>query len=171
MISARKRLFDPAQAPSKWDMKVLQESVDDFYRVFIKEVAKGRGLTYKNVAAIAQGRVWTGNQALNLKLVDALGGLKEAFQEAKVLSGFEQDEKVPLIRWEPPIVSILQCFAGAENFRYCFMRGDLTQEDILASRWEEMSHVEARKIHRFLSAAKKTEPQALWLDHFGLKIR
>ena len=95
----------------------------------------------------------------------------EAFQEAKVLSGFEQDEKVPLIRWEPPIVSILQCFAGAENFRYCFMRGDLTQEAILASRWEEMSHVEARKIHRFLSAAKKTEPQALWLDHFGLKIR
>lgn len=60
----------------------MQAYVDRGYALFLKRVAEGRNMTVEAVDSIAQGRVWTGAQAVNLKLVDKLGGLDDAVAEA-----------------------------------------------------------------------------------------
>ena len=60
----------------------IRESILEVYDLFKKRVADGRGMTLDEVEEIAQGRVWTGEEALSLGLVDALGGLDAALQYA-----------------------------------------------------------------------------------------
>lgn len=65
------------------EYKIIQQGVDEIYDDFITKVAKGRKkLTKAEVDSIGQGRVWTGKDALKLGLVDELGGLEDAIEEA-----------------------------------------------------------------------------------------
>ncbi len=61
---------------------VVQADVERGYHQFVSRVAKARGLSYAAVDAVAQGRVWTGRQALERGLVDKLGGLHDAVEAA-----------------------------------------------------------------------------------------
>ena len=61
---------------------VIQATIDKGYHDFVGQVAKARGKPYDAIDAIAQGRVWTGQQALDRGLVDQLGGLGEAVADA-----------------------------------------------------------------------------------------
>jgi protease-4 len=70
--------------------------MDRIYQNFVIRVAEGRRLPVERVAAIARGRVWTGEQAMALGLVDELGGFYEAIDAAKRLSGIEAKEPVRL---------------------------------------------------------------------------
>lgn len=60
----------------------MQQFVNRGYKLFLQRVAEGRGMKPEDVDKIAQGRVWTGNQALKIKLVDQLGTLDDAVAEA-----------------------------------------------------------------------------------------
>lgn len=64
------------------ESEAMQNYVNRGYRLFLKRVADGRKMTTEQVDKIAQGRVWTGNQALKIKLVDKLGTLNDAVAEA-----------------------------------------------------------------------------------------
>lgn len=64
----------------------LQAHVDRGYKLFLSRVASGRNMTPEAVDGIAQGRVWTGQQALGLKLVDKLGTLDDAIAKAAELA-------------------------------------------------------------------------------------
>ncbi|WP_199100823.1 signal peptide peptidase SppA [Dyella sp. ASV21] len=61
---------------------VIQATIDKGYHDFVGQVAKARGKSYDAIDTIAQGRVWTGQQALERGLVDQLGGLGDAVAEA-----------------------------------------------------------------------------------------
>jgi len=63
--------------------KVIQESVDDIYDFFVELVAKRRKMDLKQAYEISNGQVYTGRQALKLKLVDEIGGKKEALSYLK----------------------------------------------------------------------------------------
>ncbi len=65
---------------------VIQAIIKKGYRDFVGNVAKARGKSYEAVDAIAQGRVWTGQQALERGLVDQLGGLDESVAHAASLA-------------------------------------------------------------------------------------
>ncbi|MDE2315664.1 MAG: signal peptide peptidase SppA [Xanthomonadaceae bacterium] len=65
---------------------VIQAIIDKGYRDFVGGVAKARGKSFDAIDAIAQGRVWTGKQALARGLVDRLGGLGDAVAEAARLA-------------------------------------------------------------------------------------
>lgn len=65
---------------------VIQAIINKGYRDFVGNVAKARGKSYAAIDAIAQGRVWTGRQALDRGLVDQLGGLDAAVAEAARLA-------------------------------------------------------------------------------------
>ncbi|MDE2279985.1 MAG: signal peptide peptidase SppA [Xanthomonadaceae bacterium] len=65
---------------------VIQAIIDKGYRDFVGGVAKARGKSFDTIDAIAQGRVWTGKQALARGLVDRLGGLGDAVAEAARLA-------------------------------------------------------------------------------------
>ncbi|MEO7978423.1 signal peptide peptidase SppA [Flavobacterium sp.] len=58
------------------------ESVEHIYNTFVTHVAQGRKMTFAEVDAIAQGRVWSGSQAIKIGLVDKIGGLDDAVAEA-----------------------------------------------------------------------------------------
>ncbi len=60
----------------------IQKSVEDIYGVFISRVAEGRKMSIAEVDSIGQGRVWSGTDALKIKLVDELGGLDKAIAYA-----------------------------------------------------------------------------------------
>jgi len=80
----------------------LRADVRDAYQTFVGRVAEGRELTPEAVDAIGQGRVWTGAQAFDVGLVDALGGLRTAVLEAKSAVGLDADADVVLISYPPP---------------------------------------------------------------------
>lgn len=65
----------------------VQRGVEFTYDLFTKRCAEGRGMEQDSIKAIAGGRVWTGSDAINLGLVDELGGLNEAVAKAAELAG------------------------------------------------------------------------------------
>lgn len=79
--------FPAAYRPMTADEKQrMQNSVDMIYTIFKSRVATGRKMNLDNVDSIAQGRVWTGTDALENGLVDALGGLDRALASASALA-------------------------------------------------------------------------------------
>ena len=65
---------------------VTQESVERIYNTFINRVAAGRKMTFAQVDAVAQGRVWSGSEAMKVGLVDEIGGMDAALKEAAKLA-------------------------------------------------------------------------------------
>jgi protease-4 len=68
----------------------LQESVENIYKVFVGRVAQGRNMKFEAVDSIAQGRVWTGTDALKIGLVDKIGGMDDALKEAAKLANIKE---------------------------------------------------------------------------------
>jgi len=87
--------FTPAQRES------IQHYMRDIYGNFIKGVAEGRKMDVEAVDKIAQGRVWSGERAQKLGLVDELGGLDTAIASAKKLAKIPAGEKVDLVYLPP----------------------------------------------------------------------
>ena len=76
------------------EMRMLQVYIDRGYTTFKNRVAQGRNLTMAQVEAIAQGHVYTGEDALKIKLVDELGGLEKAVKKAAQLAKIDNYYKV-----------------------------------------------------------------------------
>ncbi|KIA96048.1 signal peptide peptidase SppA [Flavobacterium sp. KMS] len=81
--SARYSPFVPMDENFK---AVTLESVEHIYKTFVSHVAEGRKMTFEQVDAIAQGRVWSGSEAVKIGLVDKIGGLNDAIAEAASLA-------------------------------------------------------------------------------------
>jgi protease-4 len=84
------------RSPSVAEMDYLQKSVEDVYSTFVGHVADGRNMTPEAVDAIGQGRVWAGEDALEIGLVDGYGGLVDAISLAADRVGVSEDFRV----WE-----------------------------------------------------------------------
>ena len=97
---AEMNLLSPALSPDTRDW--LQADVEDTYRRFVSRVSEGRGRPVEDVEAIAEGRVWTGEQAVTRGLVDAIGGLRSAVSRAKQKVGLGEDVDVELTVYPPP---------------------------------------------------------------------
>ena len=65
---------------------VTKEGVEQVYTTFVERVAEGRNMTFDAVDAVAQGRVWTGKEALEMGLVDVLGNMNDAVEAAAELA-------------------------------------------------------------------------------------
>lgn len=87
---ALKDIGSATRASTPEEDAVLQEIVDTAYEGFVKVIVEGRQLPRDEVIRLADGRIYTGQQALALKLIDELGGLDEAIEGAKELSGLER---------------------------------------------------------------------------------
>lgn len=83
---AHSDLFSSRSGFDDASRQVFQGYLDGFYTVFVNKVATGRSLSYEQVHEVAQGRVWTGRQALERQLVDEIGGLDVAIKKAAELA-------------------------------------------------------------------------------------
>ncbi|MBI4854194.1 MAG: signal peptide peptidase SppA [Acidobacteria bacterium] len=81
------------------ERELLQSTIDDTYLQFVETIADGRGLSVDEVKPFSDGRIFSGRQAKDLKLVDELGGLQTAINVAKDLAGIEGEPK--LLHLEP----------------------------------------------------------------------
>jgi len=94
----------------------VQALVDAIYDQFLAKVSASRGMTRNQVEAIAQGRVWSGRQAMKVGLVDEMGGLQDAIRYAAKRAKIEDDYRVdaPL---EPrsPLERVLRLVGGGED--------------------------------------------------------
>jgi len=69
----------------------IRRTLGRFYRQFVRKVARGRNLPIEAVESVAEGRIWTGAQALEHGLVDRLGGFSEAIEELRKLLNLPED--------------------------------------------------------------------------------
>ncbi|MEM6732281.1 MAG: S49 family peptidase, partial [Myxococcota bacterium] len=81
---------------------VLAKMADRIYADFTTKVAEKRNLPLPKVQSAAQGRVWSGRDALELGLVDELGGLRAAIDKARTLAEIEEGESVELRAYPRP---------------------------------------------------------------------
>jgi len=82
------------------EREIVKGQIERIYKLFLEVVAKARKMTPEDVHPIAEGRVWTGRQALERKLVDELGGLDAAVRKARSLAGLPETAQVREVR--PP---------------------------------------------------------------------
>jgi len=80
------------------ELGYIQQSVEEIYDTFIQRVALGRNLSTEDVEKIAQGRIWSGLDAMKLGLVDEIGGLQDAIRIAAELAGIESYSLLELPR-------------------------------------------------------------------------
>lgn len=71
------------------EVAYMQRSVENIYTRFVSLVSESRGLSFAEVDEIAQGRVWTGKDAIDISLVDEIGGLRAAINYAAAIGGDE----------------------------------------------------------------------------------
>lgn len=103
--------IDSSYSPlSELERAKVQRGVDAFYHGFLERVAQGRKKTVAQVAPIAEGRVWLGDQALGNGLVDASGGLDRALETLKKKAGLRADDNVRLVSYPPRRSLIEQLF-------------------------------------------------------------
>ena len=98
------------------EVAYMQASVEKIYDKFTNIVAAGRDMTVENVDAIAQGRVWTGAEALGIGLVDQIGTIEDAINYAATsIEGVTSVNDVQVVAYpkpQTPIEALLESFGG-----------------------------------------------------------
>ena len=89
-----KDIGSPNRPITPAERELLQGMIMDIYNNFTKAVADGRKIPIDDVKKIADGRIFTGGQALNAKLIDKIGGLHETIKQAAVAGGISGEPKV-----------------------------------------------------------------------------
>jgi protease-4 len=106
-----------------------QEGVEKIYTTFVNRVAAGRKMTFEQVDAIGQGRVWSGAEALKIGLVDKIGGMDEALAEAAKLANLKKYNTQNYPEYEKSFDDILSKFGLAQS------KQDLIKEEIGADNY------------------------------------
>ena len=99
---------------SEQEHSLMQGKVNRGYELFVKRCADGRSMSIDAIKSIAEGRVWTGEQALENGLVDTLGNLNDALAIAIEKSGVEEYEVVSYPEKKDLLTQILEEFSSSQ---------------------------------------------------------
>ncbi|NPD47560.1 signal peptide peptidase SppA [Lentimicrobium sp. S6] len=133
------------KALTPYQREVIQSSVERVYDSFITKVAKGRNMTKEDVDRIGQGRVWSGSQAIEIGLVDELGGMNEAIVKAAELAEIETYKLKELPVQKDPFQQILEDLTGqsssimmkhylGEKYKYVEMMENMENRAVIQAR-------------------------------------
>ena len=137
------------------------------YDDFIAKVAKGRKMTPAAVDAVAGGRVWSGKRALEVGLIDRIGGLADAVQEAKKLAKMDAKTRPELLYLPVRKTWLEYLLAGdASSMASALTAGVLRQS---LGELEPLTRLPVTNIARFL--LRSEEPQILALDPVTVEIK
>jgi protease-4 len=106
-----------------YESSLMQNYIEEGYSLFVSRVAEGRKMEYSAVDAIGQGRVWSGENALKIGLVDTLGGLDVAVGEAARMAGMDHYRIISLPEISDPFTMLMK--GGSRNVRTWFLRNEL----------------------------------------------
>ncbi|WP_456379047.1 signal peptide peptidase SppA [Thiolapillus sp.] len=125
-------VFSLYRPKTEQEMAVIQKFVDNIYSRFLEKVAEGRNLNKAEVHEIAQGRVWSGKQALKLGLVDKLGGLGDAIAAAAEKARLE-NYSIEEYQQEGSLMDEILKEMGMET--------RLESTPLVRSAWKQIQHV------------------------------
>ncbi|WP_339888178.1 signal peptide peptidase SppA [uncultured Flavobacterium sp.] len=130
-------VFEPLDEGFK---AVVLESIEDVYGTFLQRVADGRKMTTEQVDTIAQGRVWTGTDALKNGLVDKLGSLDDAIKYAATLAKVKEYRTENYPEYESSFEDLLASMSGISIFK--------TKESLLKEQLGTEGYMLLEKIKR-----------------------
>jgi protease-4 len=167
--SDRSSYLDPGKSLSDEDKALINSSIESTYATFVRKVAAGRHKTEAEIDAIAQGRVWTGQQALSNGLVDELGGMSKAFQAAKRLGGLDQERLYPIRQFKKKHMSLLECLHSPSRLAECFDQGG----SILKAFGRSIATTPAagvmEKVESLQHHVSKSPILAMWPGYFNIE--
>ncbi|KAL3529369.1 hypothetical protein ACH5RR_008691 [Cinchona calisaya] len=109
LTAAEQRPFRPDEE------ELFAKSAQNAYRQFRDKAAFSRSMSVDKMEEVAQGRVWTGNDAASRGLVDAIGGLSRSVAIAKQKANIPQDQEVTLVELVRPSLSLPEILTGLGN--------------------------------------------------------
>ncbi|WP_372973366.1 signal peptide peptidase SppA [Muriicola sp.] len=125
-------LFEPMSPEFRG---VVTESIENTYQTFLQRVAEGRKMSMQRADSLAQGRVWSGTEALQLGLVDQLGGLDDAIAEAAALADISSFSVRRYPRYKSNFEMLMEDLSGAsEKARENLLKSELGEEGYLLYR-------------------------------------
>lgn len=95
-------IYSPLRHYTEKELERTKEHIGEIYRRFLQNVADGRGMTYEQVEHIAEGRVYTGTQAMELGLIDEFGGTSAAVDYLKAQLGLGDETEVRYYGYREP---------------------------------------------------------------------
>ncbi len=136
-------LFKPLDEKNK---AIIQESIENVYSTFVNRVAAGRKMTFEQVDEIAQGRVWTGEQALKIGLVDEIGGMDAAIKHAASLAKIDDYRTQNYPEYDKKFADMWASlpFANAKQ--------NLIKEEIGEENYEILQQIKRLTAHQGLQA-------------------
>jgi len=105
-----KDIGDPAREMTPAERQLLQQMIDNMHAQFIAAVADGRGMKADDIRPIADGRVWTGQQALEKKLIDQIGDFRACVEDTARAAGIQGEPN--LVRARKRTRSVLDVLIG-----------------------------------------------------------
>jgi protease IV len=108
-------IFSPLHSLSDEQKAQITSWMEDIYNGFVKKAAEGRGMKFEELEAKAHGRIYTGSQAKNLKLIDEVGGLNTALALLKKELKIPDTEEVEIVLYPKP-KSVWQSLAEGDFF-------------------------------------------------------
>jgi protease-4 len=122
--------ISPFMNISEGEGEIIQQGVNEIYDIFLKRVGEGRGMDPDSVNLVAQGRVWTGTKALEIGLVDVMGGLEDAIAIAADKAGLDSDKyrvaQYPAVK--DPFQAMIDNLTG--NNASASIKDDLLREEL-----------------------------------------
>jgi protease-4 len=100
-IGTNAEMASPIRPFNESERAKVQEGIEAFYDTFVEKAARSRHMAPEKLEALARGRVWTGRQAKEVGLVDALGGLETALAVAKQRAKLAPDAEVQVVVYPP----------------------------------------------------------------------
>ena len=134
-VGKNAEMDSPSHNFSPSELKKLQEELQSFYDQFVERVADARKTTPEKIDMLARGRVWTGQQALENGLVDALGGIDRAVVLAKERARIPAESDVELMLF-PPRKSFYELIAeqlsggGEARMAEAWLSSRLTRDEL-----------------------------------------
>ena len=154
--SERRALYNTGEAMTAEDQRLVRDILQEVYHTFKARVAAGREMEMEKVEELAGGRVYTGMQAVEVGLVDALGDLSAAFTKAKELANLDPTRKYPLYRYDHGRLSFFDCLRATLDIKRCL--------EAQYSRTDTRSATLRHYLH--LLTPKHAQVLALW-PHFA----
>ncbi len=109
--------YSAGQMYTPEERAIFKQWLDRIYKDFVGKAAKGRNKSFDDVHAIAQGRIWSGEDAVRLGLVDELGGLPLAIRRALELAKQPPDARVHLVVLPEPKSLVREILSGGDDTR------------------------------------------------------
>ena len=100
-------MFSPDRPFDEKEAEILQQMMNEGYAEFVGRVAEGRDMSFDEVDSVARGRIWSGPDGVEAGLVDEVGGLMDALEEARRMADLPEDVQVviyprpkPMFEWK-----------------------------------------------------------------------